>query len=355
MKQEATTNQHIPLPAPQPQNDNNSESQQSEVEDDFGGGALFDGVELATDPDDATEGQDQGHTPCRGGAAPVRPGGVQRHASEPVSGTTQPNGHIDTTMPPPPNPASRASTRQITTSPQANPPGSHALQKPDHKLSSSNVSGLAHQPNVERLDTPGFVTSRAAMTSKDEPLSDRQIVSLPRFNPTAESPSIKRTPGIDHNTSSRVERKAVNTLPAPGSGHEPTKYPSMPTGANGAGQKPQHIPQQSHPQGVNPSIQNRPHGTTPTTVQTPHTPNNYLNPTADPGRRVGMPATRNGSPYKPPGGVKRPLPSEAAVSRTPLADVSNTVTDASRGGGIKEETSAVRDTHVKRPRLGDEA
>lgn len=149
-----------------------------------------------------------------------------------------------------------------------------------------NTGGPAnHEPPV------GFITARAA----DKVQEGRPTVMTPAlqaFNPHAESPSIRKTTGIDHRRSAPINRQVI---------------------AAGAPS----IPAQSGPS--NPGMM-------------PNRPTNFVNPQADVSRRIGMPMggqspLANRGAYKPPGpaGIKRGLPEGAgtAAGRLPLADMSN--------------------------------
>jgi len=141
---------------------------------------------------------------------------------------------------------------------------------------SANDSTLAHAPDVPINGAIGFVTGRAAeaLTKSDTPTS-----ALPRnsaFNPHAESPSIRRTTGIDHTTSTKVTHVEV--------------------------QKAKGAPPPAH--------------------------HNFVNPTADPARRIGMPPPAAHSPLANRGSYRPPGAPPAAVKRPALADVSNVAPQA---------------------------
>lgn len=123
---------------------------------------------------------------------------------------------------------------------------------------------------------PGFVTGRTA----DKP-------SAQPFNPHAESPSIRRTAGINSGKSEPILRTVLNGQAAitPAPNNQPAKAVAGPPNVN------------------------------------------FVNPSADANRRVGMPMApqspmANRGAYKPPTAVKRPAPPETP-SRAPLADTTN--------------------------------
>lgn len=337
VKKEAIANQKQPE-TPSRTTSRKPESQQSEVEDDFGAGGLFDGVELAAeeealDPPDLNASRGAGQPPPH-----LRPSGPQRVASMPAAAQTPQKGS-DHHMPPPhgPNLNNRGHPpQQQPQNPQQRP--QHSPQPNASSTPPNNGSGpQAPSNDTSHLVTPSFVSSRA-VAKNNEPLSDRAIASLPKFNPAAESPSIKRTPGVDHTKSAGISRDLVGQPPKP----EPKKdQPAQPQQSNAAPvQRPP--PQQPQPTGQPAPGQLPPQRALPQ--------NNFVNPGADPGRRVGMPMG-NRTQYKPHTGVKRPAPTDG---RTPLADVGNTTgTGAGAGAppnaGAKMDVAA--DSVAKRTRL----
>lgn len=117
------------------------------------------------------------------------------------------------------------------------------------------------------------------------------------FNPKAESPSIRKTPGIDHSSSRPVARNGQHVPPASSQASGPGAglVPGRPSGNGSRG--------------------------------------NVVNPSLDQTRRIGAPGgpgspLANRGSYKPPT-MKRPLPGDgnaAAAARSPLVDVAaNTV------------------------------
>ena len=140
-------------------------------------------------------------------------------------------------------------------------------------LDSSNLQG--HEPPV------GFFTARAATSLQAGP---NPSIKAPLFNPHLESPSIRKTVGVDHSRTKPVNRDLTEAAAAAPS---PLPPPSAATTAGGL------------PQG-----------------------NMMVNPQTDRARRVGMP-TGSGSPlqnrssYKPPQMMKRP----AAVEGQALKDI----------------------------------
>lgn len=205
----------------------------------------------------------------------------------------------------------------------ANPPPAQAGQIHHQPINSSN-----HNPNPTRsaplggpesvsktntLPKPtsvipsedlsiGFTASRnAEILQKIEPEATSNTplptIAVTPFNPHLDSPSIRRTSHISHNKSAPISRQTVNAPP----GAQPAN------------------PDQSLSRTTN-----------------------FINPQADPTRKIGMPATANLSPapnrsaYRPPG-IANPTSAAAAaananpnakrageqMARVPLADVSN--------------------------------
>ncbi|KAL9133390.1 MAG: hypothetical protein Q9175_005427 [Cornicularia normoerica] len=140
-------------------------------------------------------------------------------------------------------------------------------------LDSSSTS--EHDPPV------GFFTARAAESLQNCP---GLPLKAPAFNPHLESPSIRKTAGVDHTKTKPVGREAVG---AP--------------------------PQSAVPRA------------------------NFVNPQSDKTRRVGMPMgavslVQNRGSYKPPR-MKRPV--ENSGPRSALGDVTNVVSDGS--GDVKRQ------------------
>ena len=162
----------------------------------------------------------------------------------------------------------------------------------------------------------GFTASRnAEILQKIEPEATSNntthipAITVAPFNPHIDSPSIRRTSHISHNKSAPVSRQAITAPP----GAQP----------------------------ANPD-----HSLSRTT--------NFINPQADPTRRIGMPVAAqspapNRSAYKPPGMVTTvPNPSAShakrapePMSRVPLADVSNAHPDPGNLDGRDVKKSRV--------------
>ncbi|KAH8821156.1 hypothetical protein F5884DRAFT_766817 [Xylogone sp. PMI_703] len=145
----------------------------------------------------------------------------------------------------------------------------------------------------------GFFSARAAASltengGNSDSGSKVPQANLPAFNPHAESPSIRKTPGIDHNTSKPINK---DLLPRPSQG------------AGGAIPRP-----------------------------------NIFNPQLDTNRKIGVPGSpsvlANRGQYRPPT-IKRPIESTNSTvngNRTPLVDLpTNGVVGDSGGGDVKRQ------------------
>lgn len=133
---------------------------------------------------------------------------------------------------------------------------------------------------------------------------------LPAFNPHAESPSIRKTPGVDHKSSKPLTRDLKHV---PGS-----TQATAPVAGAGSG------------------------------------PRNVVNPQLDTARRIGAPAM--GSPggfspmgnrggYKPPSMLKRPPPAvniDGGNGRSPLTDLPpNGPISGDAGGDVKRQRMGI--------------
>ncbi|KAI6896158.1 recombination protein Rad52 [Hortaea werneckii] len=232
---------------------------------------------------------------------PPQNGGPQPPQQRSNNPTNQPHQHQ-------PNPNQAASDGS-----RSNP--SSATTVPDTASSNSNTNAQNQPPGVQNPDgqlldeqglplpcpppqdaPKGFVTGRSVDLLKEPPASRPDADSM-RFNPHADSPSIRRTSGINPGRSAPIRRSEVG-----GGG-------GAMSGGGGGG-------------GVGGQGTNGP--TTPMRT-------NFVNPSADANRRIGAPgggqSMQNRGQYRPPTsvGVKRPA----------LADVSNTV-----GGNIPQVDGA---------------
>lgn len=162
---------------------------------------------------------------------------------------------------------------------------------------SHSLRPLATPEDDDLLSVPtgaigvGFLSAKAAELlprTGDGPCPVPVLPNLPTFNPHAESPSIRRTPGIDHNSSKPLSREGKHV---PGS-----------------------TQQSSAGQGMRPQI---------------------INPQLDTARRIGAPGSpspmANRSSYKPP--TMKRTSDGANVQRLPLNDVATNQPITIEGGG----------------------
>ncbi|KAB5525722.1 DNA repair and recombination protein rhm52 [Coniochaeta sp. 2T2.1] len=181
----------------------------------------------------------------------------------------------------------------------------------------------------------GFFSARAVKEIPEDALSTGSTLAPQAgqvFNPRAESPSIRKTPGIDHTKSKPLARNGQHVAPpstqekAAAAGAGASAAPAFGTAA-GAASRP--VPQQQQ------------------------RPGNVVNPQFDAARRIGAPGgpgspLANRGQYRPPTIVnKRPLEGGAAGGRAPLADVSNNV-----GGGNGGVAMGISGPDVKRLKMG---
>ncbi|KAJ8059834.1 hypothetical protein OCU04_011464 [Sclerotinia nivalis] len=165
----------------------------------------------------------------------------------------------------------------------------------------------------------GFFSARAAtLLAQDHPPSEIPPVNLnlPAFNPNLESPSIRRTPGVDQKSSKPLSRD-LKPIPA-------SQAPATTTG----------IPPQAQPASRPVIASNR--------------NINLGNPQLDATRRIGAPSSPspmnmgNRNSYKPPTMMKRPM---GEANRAPLTDLQT------NGNGLAGDAHAGGD--AKRQRLNE--
>ena len=172
----------------------------------------------------------------------------------------------------------------------------------------STNQAMAPPPQAPPGEPVAFFSAKAALADAN-PSAGTQNQPKQLFNPKAESPSIRKTPGIDHSSSKPVARNGQHVPPA---NSQATSAPS----GNAGGFTPLR-------QGIS-SSQAR--GTA-------------LDPSLDQARRIGAPGV--GSPlanrgkYKPPT-MKRTLPTESNAASGPRAPLVDIATNASNGGGGDE-------------------
>jgi DNA repair and recombination protein RAD52 len=288
-----------------------AQSNTSEFEDEFGGN-LFDEVDFSH-PDEVRLDNSitdvSMETPVRQSANSLSAQAASRQqpnrvASMPnvrqFSGGPQPNGHQARPQAPPQTFSNNQPPNRMMPPPQqANNNNNHSNQNgfrsnPSSASDSTTTSGRPITP-PEGLVTPsevpahvpsGFISGATAAALTEKVPEAGAIPAIKAFDPHQESPSIRRTQGIDVRKSGPIKRVEVGVPTMP--------IPDGKLAMNGAGAA----------------------------------KSNFVNPGMDASRRVGMPGGMQQSPlanrsaYKPPA-MKRPLPSEASAGRPPLADIGN--------------------------------
>lgn len=233
------------------------------------------------------------------------------------------------------NPHQQQQSRHTSSTPE---PLVQTNQRPAPPQQAQQQSPAA-QPNTNNIPIPhdapvGFITARGAeiVQASNVPLPQ----GVPVFNPHADSPSIRKTTGVDHNRSGPITRQIVGVA-------SPAIPPNLPNAKSSAANN-----------GGGAIVAGVGTGAAAGAAVTPSRIGNanFINPQADANRRIGMPPgvgmgigmqspVANRSAYKPPGpanGVKRALLQEAGAARVALSDVSNLQgKDQGDGAGIGDE------------------
>lgn len=155
-----------------------------------------------------------------------------------------------------------------------------------------------------------FFSARATLDPNQSNSNQNQQKQL--FNPKAESPSIRKTPGIDHTSSKPVARNGQHVPPANSQAQS-----STPSGNAG---------------GFTSLRQS---------ISSSQTKSGAMNTSLDQARRIGVPGglgspLANRGQYKPPT-MKRTLPAEGNGTngaRSPLVDIPTNATNANDGDGL---------------------
>ncbi|KAM0246273.1 hypothetical protein ACHAQJ_010293 [Trichoderma viride] len=208
--------------------------------------------------------------------------------------------------------------RQPQPQPQPYTPRQGQPPRPQNALQAKDSLNQAMAPPQQ--PPPGepvaFFSARATLDPNQAIGNLTQQKQL--FNPKAESPSIRKTPGIDHNASKPVARNGQHVPPA---SSQATSSPN----ANPGGFTP-----------LRPS------------VGSSQARGNTMNPSLDQARRIGAPGglgspLANRGQYKPPT-MKRTLPSEgngANGPRAPLVDIPTNASNANGGDGLDAKRQKV--------------
>jgi len=233
--------------------------------------------------------------PPQGLQGPQKPPAVQRppmNANQP-----QPGRMLPPKTPGKPQPSAVANG---TTGFDGAGTRSHSSSAEDGHPQQEKNGGMNGQPEDYQPPMPteppagvlaGFVTGRSASLLNQASEGKAAANAPAAFNPHAESPSIRRTQGVNPGKSAPIMRESLGTALANAS-----TVPPQQQGNNGGAPGP----------GPNRA--------------------NFTNPSIDPTRRIGMPGGGpNRGAYKPPSAVKRPALTD--VSNLPQTDGT---TDAKR-------------------------
>ncbi|KXX80560.1 DNA repair and recombination protein rhm52 [Madurella mycetomatis] len=192
--------------------------------------------------------------------------------------------------------------------------GNGSMQPPARPLAAGN--------NPAGGEAVGFFSARAISQLPYETLDNGHVAPKAGqvFNPRLESPSIRKTPGIDHTKSKPVARNGQHVPPAVNhsdDGHNANTNNSGPGGA-----RPMNA-------GAAPGLGGQPPLPRPAVagVGPPLARGNMINPQLDQTRRIGAPGSSsplaNRGQYKPPTIMKRPAADGSitpAEGRPPLSD-----------------------------------
>jgi DNA repair and recombination protein RAD52 len=217
---------------------------------------------------------------------PQRPAGVQR---PPMDGNQPQPGRMLPPQTPGKQPPSVAANG--TTGFDGAGTRSHSSSAEDGQPHHEKNGGLNGQADEYQPPMPteppagvlaGFVTGRSA-SLLNQASEGKAAIAPAAFNPHAESPSIRRTQGVNPGKSAPIMRESLGT--------------ALANASTGAQQ------QQGN---------NGPSGPGPNRA-------NFTNPSIDPTRRIGMPGGGpNRGAYKPPSAIKRPALTD--VSNLPQTD-----------------------------------
>lgn len=191
-------------------------------------------------------------------------------------------------------------------------------------------NGASYQGSFEGAPNIGFVTSRAAETIQNvqSPNALPTVAkNAPAFNPHADSPSLRRTAGLSHNSSKPIKRSDIMAALDPQHSDESAgTTESTKTAGSGATAAPSAASNTTH--ATNGQANGNNHAA-PTNGAANRS--NFVNPQTDMNRRIGMPQMAQ-SPMGNRGGYKMPGPAAGAngikravdgAVRPPLAEVSN--------------------------------
>lgn len=255
----------------------------------------------------------------QGQRAPTQPFYQNRPPQQHNGNSSFSNTHVN-------NSGNNHSSGSGSTTRGTNPSGSSNQTEQQMLNKGALGAGVALAPGGEAV---GFFSAKAVKDIPEESLATG-VALAPQagqvFNPRAESPSIRKTPGIDHTKSKPLARNGQHVAP-------PSSTQEARVGGIGAsaGMSSRPAPQQQQTR-----------------------PANVVNPQFDAARRIGAPGgpgspLANRGQYRPPTIVnKRPMDGNLpgmAQGRMALADVSN---HASGGTAV----DGISGPEVKRVKMG---
>lgn len=223
--------------------------------------------------------------------------------------------------------------QQLNQSRPAVQPNSNSNQNPQAHMTPPNAT--TSNAAASGVDTVGFFSARAVKHIPEEALKNEIVAPKPgqNFNPRLESPSIRRTPGIDHTKSKPLAKNGQHVPPKLKEDDAATSTTAATNNVSGPGRPPPQQQQQQQPR-PGPAGLGR--------------PANVVNPQLDQTRRIGVPVSSsplaNRGQYRPPTMMKRPAGGDGPgpggggsgngnAGRAPLADVSNHVASVAGGAG----------------------
>ncbi|KAI1418481.1 recombination protein Rad52 [Hypoxylon sp. FL1857] len=242
-------------------------------------------------------------------------------------------------MQPPPRPAAQPPRQPQTPNQQPSRPGAPFQSRPNaqqYPRPPSHTNSIVQQTAANnRTNTPppngaappeqvAFFSARSVKKLPEDATPDTAIIpaqGAKPFDPRLDSPSIRKTPGIDHNSSKPVSRSGQHVPPVKRE-QEQQRGPAGPPTGNGFSSAAGSGPNRPNMGGIgNPGL-------------------NHTRQIGAPGG-VGSPLGNRGQ-YRPLT-VKRPAPSGPdAGARTPLTEVStNNAAQAVSGGGADSKRQKV--------------
>ncbi|KAK0671804.1 putative DNA repair and recombination protein [Cercophora samala] len=201
-------------------------------------------------------------------------------------------------------------------------------QNSNDATGNNNNNNNSNAPPAVPPAEVGFFSARAVKDIPEEALVAGQVTPLKAgmgFNPRLESPSIRKTPGIDHTKSKPLSRSGQHVPPTKTADAKPATVPVPKPGGTGV------VPYQR------PSIAG------------------VTNPQLDSTRRIGVPGSGPGSPlanrnqYRPPT-IKRPAPDAAPGNGQQQNGAREPLADGDKNAPIGQ-ANGVSGPDAKRPRV----